>query len=62
MTMWTKENLVQYRKQMEWDDLNDEQLDQVLAILNSAHNTLKSLDGVSWVEPDIGFRVKVKCD
>ena len=62
MTMWTKDNLVQYRKQMEWDELNDEQLEQVLAILNGAHKTLKSLDGVSWVEPDIGFRVKVKCD
>ncbi len=60
--MWTKDQLVQYRKLMEWDDLNDEQLDQVLAILNSAHTTLKSLDGVSWVEPDIGFSIKVKRD
>ena len=62
MTMWTKENLVQYRKQMDWDELNDDQLDKVLVILNGAHDTLNSLDGVSWVEPDIGFRVKVKCD
>ncbi len=62
MTTWTKENLIQYRKQMEWDELNDEQLEQVLAILNGANDTLNSLDGVSWVEPDIGFRVKVKCD
>ena len=62
MTTWTKENLVQFRKQMEWNELNDEQLDQVLAILNDAHDTLNSLDGFSWVEPDIEFRVKVKCD
>ncbi len=62
MAVWTRESLIQYRKQMEWDEVDDDLIDQILEILNSAHETLKSLDDVSWAEPDIGFRVKTKCE
>ena len=62
MTNWTKERLIAHRKQMEWASLNDDQINQVLAILNDAHETMKSLEGVSWIEPDIRFSIATMCN
>ena len=57
MTHWTKENLIAYRMQRGWEDLSDEQIEQVLAILNAADETLTFLDDVSWTEPVVQFSV-----
>lgn len=57
MTVWTKENLTIYREQMGWRELDDQLIEQVLAILNDAQDTLESLENVSWTEPDIRFSV-----
>ncbi len=62
MTNWTKEKLIAHREQMDWASLNDDQIDQVLAILNDAQKTMKSLEGVSWIEPDIRFSVATMCN
>ena len=62
MTNWTKEKLIAHREQMDWALLSDGQIDQVLAILNDAHETMKSLEGVSWIEPDIRFSVATMCN
>ena len=62
MTNWTKEQLIAHREQMDWASLNDDQIDQVLAILNDAEKTMKSLEGVSWIEPDIRFSVATMCN
>ncbi len=62
MTNWTKEKLIAHREQMDWESLNDDQIDQVLAILNDAQKTMKSLEGVSWIEPDIRFSVATMCN
>ena len=62
MTNWTKEQLIAHREQMDWASLNDDQIDQVLAILNDAQKTMKSLEGVSWIEPDIRFSVATMCN
>ena len=61
MTNWTKEKLIAHREQMGWASLNDDQIDQVLTILNDAHETMKLLKGVSWIEPDIRFSVATMC-
>ena len=57
MNEWTKENLIAYRNQNGWERLTDDQIDQVLTILNSADETLRSLEQVSWMEPSIRFSV-----
>ena len=62
MTNWTKETLTAHRAQMGWASLSDNQIDQVLAILNDAHETMESLEGVSWIEPDIRFSVATMCN
>ena len=62
MKSWTKENLTAHRMQRGWEDLSDYQIDQVLAILNAADETLTSLDDVSWTEPVVQFSVKNCCD
>ena len=62
MTAWTKENLKYYRMQMGWGEMDDQLIDQVLAILNDAQETLESLENVSWIEPDIRFSVAIASD
>ena len=57
MENWTKENLIAYRRLKGWEVLSDDQIDQVLAILVVADETDRSLDEVSWTEPDIRFSV-----
>lgn len=62
MNNWTKENLISYRKQRGWKPLSDDQIDQVLAILIEADSTHRSLEEVSWTEPDIRFSVANSCN
>ena len=62
MTAWTKENLNYYRMQMGWGEMDDQLIDQILAILNDAQETLESLENVSWIEPDIRFSVATASD
>lgn len=57
MANWTKENLIEYRMQKGWEPLSNDQIDKVLAILIEADETDRSLDDVSWAEPDIRFSV-----
>ena len=61
MENWTKENLIAYRRMKGWEVLSDDQTDQVLAILAVADETERSLDAVSWTEPDIRFSVAGSC-
>ena len=61
MTIWTKDKLIAHREQMGWPALTDDINNQVLAILNDAHETLELLEGVSWVEPDILFSIVTMC-
>ena len=57
MPRWTRNQVIAHRHIMDWPDLADEQVDQIVAILNEMLTTLDDIDEVSWIEPEIRFQV-----